>query len=146
MLSGSCISTVFAPKATKPPKLAEAPKKDQGRKRKPTKETTDAPSPAKRTKASKVAKKQTLKSSLQLEDEYIDEGVPVNELKFGDGEADVQKAIEESLKDAYSACQGPLPPVVIREPESRKYQPLPEVQGKGKEKVNEQVAHILLNL
>ncbi|GJX66383.1 hypothetical protein Tco_0300726 [Tanacetum coccineum] len=91
-------------------------------------ESTDAPSPAKRTKASKVAKKQTLKSSLQLEDESIDEGVPVNEPKFGDEEVNVQKAIEESLKDAYPTCQGLLPPVVIREPESRKYQPLPEVQ------------------
>nr|GFD01035.1 hypothetical protein [Tanacetum cinerariifolium] len=34
-----------------------------------------------------------------------------------------------------------------REPESGKYQPLPEVQGKGKEKVTkEQVAHDLLTL
>ncbi|GJW34975.1 retrovirus-related pol polyprotein from transposon TNT 1-94 [Tanacetum coccineum] len=64
----------------------------------------------------------------QLEDESIDEGVPVNEPKFGDEEVNVQKAIEESLKDAYPTCQGLLPPVVIREPESRKYQPLPEVQ------------------
>nr|GEX01088.1 integrase, catalytic region, zinc finger, CCHC-type, peptidase aspartic, catalytic [Tanacetum cinerariifolium] len=37
--------------------------------------------------------------------------------------------------------------VVIREPDSRKYQPLPEVQGKGKEKVSdEQVALDLLTL
>nr|GEY17845.1 monodehydroascorbate reductase [Tanacetum cinerariifolium] len=43
--------------------------------------------------------------------------------------------------------QGPLPPVVIREPESGKYQPLPEVPGKGKAKVfEEQVAHDLLSL
>ncbi|GJR89160.1 hypothetical protein Tco_0213171 [Tanacetum coccineum] len=38
-------------------------------------------------------------------------------------------------------------PVVLREPDSGKYQPLPEVQGKGKEKVvNEQAAHDLLTL
>ncbi|GJU08372.1 retrovirus-related pol polyprotein from transposon TNT 1-94 [Tanacetum coccineum] len=42
--------------------------------------------------------------------------------------------MEESLKDVHAAHQGLLPPVVIREPESRKSQPLLEVQGKGKEK------------
>nr|GFA49335.1 hypothetical protein [Tanacetum cinerariifolium] len=42
---------------------------------------------------------------------------------------------------------GPRPPVVIREPESGKYQPLPEVLGKGKAKVSEeQVSHDLLSL
>ncbi|GKA86825.1 hypothetical protein Tco_0808536 [Tanacetum coccineum] len=42
---------------------------------------------------------------------------------------------------------GPARPVVIREPDSGRIQPLPEVQGKGKEKVaEEQVAHDLLTL
>nr|GEU98731.1 integrase, catalytic region, zinc finger, CCHC-type, peptidase aspartic, catalytic [Tanacetum cinerariifolium] len=41
---------------------------------------------------------------------------------------------ERSLKSVYDAPQGPLPPVVIREPDFRKFQPLPVVQGKGKEK------------
>ncbi|GKG59283.1 hypothetical protein Tco_0604934, partial [Tanacetum coccineum] len=41
------------PKATKPAKPAESQMKDQGRKRKPAKETTDAPPPAKRSKAGK---------------------------------------------------------------------------------------------
>ncbi|GJW76487.1 hypothetical protein Tco_0138169 [Tanacetum coccineum] len=87
------------------------------------------------------------KSSLQLVDEFIDEDVPVNEPWFGDEEADMQKAVEESLKDVHAAHQGPLPPVVIREPESGKFQSLPEVQGKGKEKVGEeQAAQVLLNL
>ncbi|GKB08131.1 retrovirus-related pol polyprotein from transposon TNT 1-94 [Tanacetum coccineum] len=80
-------------------------------------------------------------------DEFVDEGVPENEPRIGDEEADLQKAVEESLKEVHSARQGPLPPVVIREPESGKFQPLPEVQGKGKEKVSdEQVALDLLNL
>ncbi|GKC59365.1 hypothetical protein Tco_1086963, partial [Tanacetum coccineum] len=58
-----------------------------------------------------------------------------------------QKAVEESLKDVHTAHQGPLPPVVIREPESGKFQPLPEVHGKGKEKVSEeQAAQVILNL
>nr|GFD57183.1 hypothetical protein [Tanacetum cinerariifolium] len=51
------------------------------------------------------------------------------------------------LKSVYDAPRGPLPLVVIREPDSRKYQPLPEVQGKSKEKVSdEQVALDLLTL
>nr|GEW84338.1 hypothetical protein [Tanacetum cinerariifolium] len=52
-----------------------------------------------------------------------------------------------SLKSVYDAPPGPLPPVVIREPDSGKYQPLPEVQRKSKEKVSdEQVALDLLTL
>nr|GEZ90279.1 hypothetical protein [Tanacetum cinerariifolium] len=47
------------------------------------------------------------------------------------------KKLEESLNSVYDVPRGPLPPVVIREPESRKYQLLPEVQGKGKEKVTD---------
>nr|GFB96998.1 histone deacetylase 14 [Tanacetum cinerariifolium] len=52
-------------------------------------------------------------------------------------DADFQKAVEESMKDAYALPKGLLPPVVIREPESGKYQPLLEVPGKGKAKVSE---------
>nr|GFA28020.1 histone deacetylase 14 [Tanacetum cinerariifolium] len=64
-----------------------------------------------------------------------------------DKDADYQKALEESMKTAYALPQGPLPPVVIREPESGKYQPLSEVPGKGKAKVTEeQVTHDLLSL
>nr|GEV70546.1 retrovirus-related Pol polyprotein from transposon TNT 1-94 [Tanacetum cinerariifolium] len=58
-----------------------------------------------------------------------------------------QRPLEERLKSMYDVPQGPLPPVVIRETESGKYQPLPKVPGKGKEKViEEQVARDLLNL
>ncbi|GJS99531.1 E-beta-farnesene synthase [Tanacetum coccineum] len=103
-------------------------------KRKLVKETSEAPSPTKRSKAGKVVKKRTKKSSPQLVYKFVDEGVPENEPRIGDEEADLQKAVEESLKEVYSARQGPLPPVVIREPESGKFQPLPEVQGKVKRK------------
>ncbi|GJV56810.1 E-beta-farnesene synthase [Tanacetum coccineum] len=139
-------SKPLAPKAaTKKPK--PAPAKPQEKKRKLVTETSEAPSPAKRSKAGKVVKKRTKRSSLQLVDEFVDEGVPENEPRIGDEEADLQKAVEESLKEFHSARQGPLPPVVIREPESGKFQPLPEVQGKGKEKVSdEQVALDLLTL
>ncbi|GKG52137.1 hypothetical protein Tco_0547012, partial [Tanacetum coccineum] len=43
--------------------------------------------------------------------------------------------------------RGPLPPVVFRETDTGKFQPLLEVEGKGKEKVGaEQAAQVLLNL
>nr|GFA34118.1 histone deacetylase 14 [Tanacetum cinerariifolium] len=42
--------------------------------------------------------------------------------------ADVERALEECLKSMYDVPRGPLPPVVIREPESGKYQPLLEVR------------------
>ncbi|GJS96436.1 hypothetical protein Tco_0803404 [Tanacetum coccineum] len=112
-----------------------------------------APKPAKSTKpkitkqAEPVAKKRTLKKSQQLVDEFVDEGIPLTEPGFGDLEANTQRAIEESLKDAHGAHRGPLLPVVFRETDTGKYQPLPEVEGKGKEKVGaEQAARVLLNI
>ncbi|GJR39121.1 copia protein [Tanacetum coccineum] len=112
-------SKPLAPKAaTKKPK--PAPAKPQEKKRKLVTETSEVPSPTKLSKAGKVVKKRTKKSSLQLVDEFVDEGVLENEPKIGDEEIDLQKEVEESLK---------------------------EVQGKGKDKVNdEQVALDLLTL
>ncbi|GKC83406.1 hypothetical protein Tco_1139123, partial [Tanacetum coccineum] len=110
-------------------------------------ETTEATPPAKRAKVGKVVKKRTLKRSQQLVDEFVDEGVQLTEPGFGDLAAYTQRAIEESLKDAHGAPRGPLPPVVFRETDTGKFQPLPEVEGKGKEKVGaEQAAQVLLNL
>ncbi|GJS04738.1 hypothetical protein Tco_0321246 [Tanacetum coccineum] len=55
------------------------------------------------------------------------EGVSADEPRFEDEETDtIQKVMEESLKDAYPAPRGPLPPMVIREPKPRKYEPLPK--------------------
>ncbi|GKG04978.1 hypothetical protein Tco_0315365, partial [Tanacetum coccineum] len=113
------------------------------KKRKRALDAAEAPSQAKCSKAGRVSKKRTL----QLRDEFIDEGVPATEPRVDDEEAIVQKILEESMKDAYPDHRGPLPPVVFREPGLGKLQPLPEVQGKGKEKVGEeQAAHVLLNL
>ncbi|GKE75575.1 hypothetical protein Tco_1537616 [Tanacetum coccineum] len=107
--------------ATKKSKPALA--KPQEKKRKPVSEPSEVPPLAKRTKAGKVIKKRTAKSSKQL------------------------KVLEESLTDAYPTQRGPLPPVVFRETDTGKFQPLPEVPGKGKEKVGEeQAAQVLLNL
>ncbi|GJU43399.1 hypothetical protein Tco_1200665 [Tanacetum coccineum] len=69
-------------------------------------ETSEASSPAKRSKAGKVVKKRTKNSSLQLVDEFGNEGVPENEPRIGDEEADLQKAVDESLKEFHSARQG----------------------------------------
>ncbi|GJT87612.1 hypothetical protein Tco_1069329 [Tanacetum coccineum] len=137
---------LVAPKAaTKKPQPAGTKPKEK--KRKQAKETTEATQPAKRAKARKVVKKRTLKSSQQLVDEFVDEGIPLTEPGFGDLEADTQRTIEESLKDAHSAHRGPLLLVVFRETDTGKFQPLLEVEGKGKEKVSaEQAAWVLLNL
>ncbi|GKE09340.1 hypothetical protein Tco_1412891, partial [Tanacetum coccineum] len=139
------------PTASQPPKptpaTTEPSKKHQSKKPKLVKGSSKAPSPAKRPKAGKVIKKQKSKSSLQVIDELVNEGVPEKELVYGDEDADTQRAIEESLKEVHDAHRGPLPHVVIREPDSRKFQPLTNVQGKVKEKVSdEQVALDLLTL
>ncbi|GJS82392.1 hypothetical protein Tco_0748933 [Tanacetum coccineum] len=120
--------------SSQPPKPKHALAKPQKKKRKLVLNATKALSQSKHSKAGKVSKKRKLQSTLQLVDEFVDEGVPADEPRFGDEEVDMRKAVEESLKDAYDAPRGPLPPVVIREPEPGKYEPLLEVQGKGKEK------------
>ncbi|GJW42983.1 hypothetical protein Tco_0071782 [Tanacetum coccineum] len=132
--------------ASKKPK--PAPAKPQKKKRKPASESSEAPPLAKRAKAGKVVKKRTVKSSKQLVDEFVDEGVPTAKPSLEDTEeAILQKVLQESLTDAYPTQRGPLPPVVFRETDTGKFQPLPEVPGKGKEKVGEeQAAQVLLNL
>ncbi|GJS99095.1 hypothetical protein Tco_0820265 [Tanacetum coccineum] len=105
------------------PKPKPAPAKPQEKKRKLVTKTPDEPSLVK------------------------NKGIPVNEPRFDDEEANMQRAVKESLKDVHAARRGPLPPVVFREPDSGRRQPLPEVQGKRKEKViEEQVTHTLLDL
>ncbi|GJR65247.1 hypothetical protein Tco_0011312 [Tanacetum coccineum] len=133
---------------TKAKKSKHAPAKPQEKKRKPVSESSEAPPLAKRAKAGKVVKKRTVKRSKQLVDEFVDEGVPTAKPSLEDTEeAILQKVLQESLTDAYPTQRGPLPPVVFRETDTGKFQPLPEVPGKGKEKVGEeQAAQVLLNL
>nr|GEV68402.1 hypothetical protein [Tanacetum cinerariifolium] len=96
-----------------------------------------APKPAKATKKSKPSvpkadprppiTKPT--SSQQPEPKPVpakSKGIPEKEPRFDDEEADVHRPLEESLKGIYDAPQGQLPLVVIREPESGKYQSLLE--------------------
>nr|GEV25825.1 synaptobrevin, longin-like domain protein [Tanacetum cinerariifolium] len=124
-----------------------APTKSQGKKRKLVTETSDKPSQGKRSKPGLVTKRRNPTSSLRLVDESVDEGNHEKEPRFDDEESDIQRAMEESLTSVYDAPRGLFLQVVIREPDSRKFQPLPEVQGKGKEKVSdEHVGHDLLTL
>ncbi|GKE43663.1 hypothetical protein Tco_1470947, partial [Tanacetum coccineum] len=139
------------PTSSQPPKPTPAPTKSskevQGKRRKLVKETSDAPSPVKHSKAGKVTKKRKSKRPLKLVDEFVDEGVPNKEPAYNDKEANLQRALVLSLKKQEGRTQGPAHPMVFRELDSRRFQPLPEVQGKGKEKViEEQVARDLLTL
>nr|GEY92839.1 hypothetical protein [Tanacetum cinerariifolium] len=125
------------------PAPTSAPAKSQENKRKQATETTDKLAKAKRIKHSFFRKTRQPRSSPKS----VGVSEAAEEPQVADEDADYQKAVEESMKDAYVLPKGPLPSVVIRELESRKYQPLPEVPGKGKAKVTEeQVSHDLLSL
>ncbi|GJW85980.1 hypothetical protein Tco_0159125 [Tanacetum coccineum] len=144
------------PKATEQPTVSKtkakkskpAPVKPMEKKRKPVPELSEAQPLSKRAKAGKVTKKRNVKGLKQLVDEFVDERVPAAKPSLEDTEeAILQKVLQESLTDAYPTQRGPLPPVVFKEPNTGKLQPLPEVPGKGKEKVGEeQAAQVLLNL
>ncbi|GJV15754.1 hypothetical protein Tco_1361077 [Tanacetum coccineum] len=123
-----------APKPAKPTKQAKPKATEQPAVSK-TKAKKSKPAPAKPRRRSLV-------------DEFINEGVAAAKPSLEDTEeAILQKVLEESLTDAYPTQRGPLHPVVFRETNTRKFQPLPEVPGKGKEKVGEeQAAQVLLNL
>ncbi|GJZ76387.1 hypothetical protein Tco_0641059 [Tanacetum coccineum] len=115
------------PKATKQskplaPKAAPVIKPAAAKAPKPTASQPPKPTPA----PTEPSKKDQNKKRKLLVDEFLDEGVPVNEPRFGDEEPDMQKAVEESLKDVHTVHQAPLLPVVIRKLESGKFQPLPE--------------------
>nr|GEW34218.1 E-beta-farnesene synthase [Tanacetum cinerariifolium] len=136
---------ISKPASSQQPEPKHALAKTQGKKRKLVTEISDKPSQAKKSKPGLVSKRRKLISSLRSVDESVAEGIPEKEPRVDDEEADVQRALEESLKSIYDVPRGPLLQVVIREPEFEKYQSLPEVQGNGKEKVNEeQVARDLL--
>ncbi|GJV69435.1 hypothetical protein Tco_1484944 [Tanacetum coccineum] len=131
-----------APKVTKPAG-DKAPKPTSSQPPKPT------PTPTKSSKEvqGKVTKKRKPKSPLRLVDEFVDEGVPDKVPAYNDKEANFQRAMELSLKEQEELTQGSARLLVFREPDSGRFQPLPELQRKGKEKViEEQVARDLLTL
>nr|GEZ16372.1 hypothetical protein [Tanacetum cinerariifolium] len=80
----------------------------------------------------------------QLVDEPSAEDVLVEEHAYNDEEANLQRALELSLKEQAERTHGPTRPVVIREPDSGRFQPLPEVQGKGKkDELKQHMANLL---
>ncbi|GKD79879.1 hypothetical protein Tco_1342500, partial [Tanacetum coccineum] len=81
------------------PKPKPAPAKPQEKKRKLVTKTPDEPSLVKSSKRGLVTKKCKPTSSLRLVDESVDKGIPVNEPRFDDEEANMQRAVKESLKD-----------------------------------------------
>ncbi|GJR65246.1 hypothetical protein Tco_0011311 [Tanacetum coccineum] len=97
----------FSAKGSKREKSKPAPAKPKEKKRKPVSESSEAQPLAKRAKAGKVVKKRTVKSSKQLVDEFVDEGVPAAKPSLEDTEeAILQKVLEESLTDAYPTQRG----------------------------------------
>nr|GEV83982.1 hypothetical protein [Tanacetum cinerariifolium] len=74
----------------------------------------------------------------KVKNNYINEpsaeDVPVEEPAYNEEEVNFQRALELSLKEQAEQTEGPARPVVIREPDSERILPLPDVQGKGKEK------------
>nr|GEU95553.1 copia protein [Tanacetum cinerariifolium] len=132
-----------------PDSLAPKPTKTTKKSKPTTPKAALRPSPsqARKSRPDLISKRRKPISSLRSVDESVAEGIHEKEPRVDDEEADVQSALEESLKSIYDVPRGPLPPVVIREQDFGKYQPLPKVQGKGKEKVTEeQVARDLLTL
>nr|GEZ10301.1 E-beta-farnesene synthase [Tanacetum cinerariifolium] len=125
---------VLIPVTSAQPAPTSAPAIPQQKKRKQATKTSDTPAKAKRFKHSVVSKIRKPRSPQQSVAASEAEEVPTVEPQVADEDADFQKALEESMKIAYALPRGPLPPVVIKEPGSRKCQPLPEVPGKGKAK------------
>nr|GEW61640.1 hypothetical protein [Tanacetum cinerariifolium] len=117
------------------PEPTSAPAKPQGKKRKLTIEISNKPYKATKSKHGFVSKKHKPISILRSVDESVAEDEPEKEPQVSDEEDEVQKALEESIKSMYDVPRGPLPPVVIREPEPEKYQHLLEVPRKGKTKL-----------
>nr|GEX50717.1 copia protein [Tanacetum cinerariifolium] len=147
LVTKSAVAKASESTSSQQPKPKPASAKTLEKKRKLVAKTSDEPSAAKSSKPGKVTKRRKPTSSLSLVDEFVDEVIPKKEPMFDDEEADMQRAVEESLNSVHDAHRGLLPPVVIKEPDSGKFQPLQEVQGKGKEKVSdEQVALDLLTL
>ncbi|GJY92790.1 retrovirus-related pol polyprotein from transposon TNT 1-94 [Tanacetum coccineum] len=103
------------PTATQPPKPKPAPtqpsKAVSEKKQKLVKETPDEPSPTKRSKGGLVGKRLKPKSLLKLVNEPSDEGFPIEELAHTDKEADLQRALELSLKEQAERTHGPARPM-----------------------------------
>ncbi|GJU50001.1 copia protein [Tanacetum coccineum] len=105
MFSNPLVTKAPKPTATQPPKPKPTPTQPSKavleKKQKLVKETPNEPSPAKKIKG--------------------DKGVPVEKPAYTNEEADLQWALELSLKEQAERTQGPARLVVLREPDSGKY-------------------------
>nr|GEZ36016.1 hypothetical protein [Tanacetum cinerariifolium] len=72
---------------------------------------SDKPSKATKSRHSFVSKQRKPISTQKSMDESVAEDVPAKEAHVNAEEADMQKALEESMKSMYDVPQGPLPPV-----------------------------------
>ncbi|GJY88062.1 retrovirus-related pol polyprotein from transposon TNT 1-94 [Tanacetum coccineum] len=99
----------------------------------PSKPTPTPTEPSQKDQGDKEAR--TKEPSLKLIGEPSDEGVRVEEPIYNEEGANLQRALELSLKEQGERTQGPARLVVLREPDSGRIQPLLNVQGKGKEKI-----------
>nr|GEU96474.1 retrovirus-related Pol polyprotein from transposon TNT 1-94 [Tanacetum cinerariifolium] len=122
-----------AVKATKPasdpkpkPTPTQPPKAVLEKKQKLVLETPDEPSPTKRSKGGLMIKILKPMSSLKLVDEPSAEDVPVEEPAYNEEEANLQRDLELSLKEQAKRTQGLARPMVMREPDSRRFQLLLE--------------------
>nr|GEW27606.1 retrovirus-related Pol polyprotein from transposon TNT 1-94 [Tanacetum cinerariifolium] len=86
-----------------------APAKPQEKKRKKATDTSDKPTKAKKFKYSDVSKVRKPRSSLKSVAASEAEDVPAMEPQVAAVDADLQKALEESMKTAYASPMGPLP-------------------------------------
>nr|GFB82222.1 hypothetical protein [Tanacetum cinerariifolium]GFC09585.1 hypothetical protein [Tanacetum cinerariifolium] len=125
--------SVLTPVTSVQPVPTSAPVKPQEKKCKQATETFDKPLKAKKSKYGFIGKKCTLKSVVAS----IAEDVLAMGPQVAVEDANLQQDLEESMKSIYDVPRGSLPPVVIRDPKSRKFQPLLEVLGNGKEKLTE---------
>nr|GEV62842.1 copia protein [Tanacetum cinerariifolium] len=96
------------------PKPKPALAKTQEKKHKLVTETFNEPSLAKSSKPGLVTKRRKPTSSLRLVDEFVDEGIPEREPRFNDEEADMQRAVEESLKSIHDTHRGSLLLVTLK--------------------------------
>nr|GEZ74297.1 hypothetical protein [Tanacetum cinerariifolium] len=94
------------------PKPAKAIKKSKPSAPKADLRPPVIPSSARKSKPGLVTKRRKPTSSLRSIDVSVDKVIPKKEPRFDDEEADVQRALEESLKSVYDAPRGPLPPRV----------------------------------
>nr|GEY44683.1 E-beta-farnesene synthase [Tanacetum cinerariifolium] len=99
--------SVSTPVTSAQPAPTSAPAKLQEKKRKQTTKTSNKPTKAKKSKYGFVGKKRTLKS--------VAEDAPAKEPHVATEDADLQKALEQSIKSMYDVPRGPLPPVVAHD-------------------------------